>query len=107
MELINNPSLVSLTKWIENDKKELVDGCLRSLPMHHIILSDDYIQKIIAYVSLQKNQNLNFLAIAATPGWPRNLTKDFLEQAMTSDIEDTKKAATAALNGKYLKWSPL
>lgn len=107
LELINNPSPASLTKWIENDKKELVDGCLRSLAMHHIVPSDDCIQKIIAYVSLQKNQDLNFWTIAATPGWPRSLTKDFLEQAMTGDSEDTKKAATAALNGKYLKWNPL
>ena len=108
METMSTPSVFSLIKWIEDDKKELVDGSLRSLATHHIVPSNGDIQKIIQYVSLPKNQDIQFWAVAAAPGWPKELIETFLKKTIDSDIlEDTKKAAKAALNGKYLKWNPL
>jgi len=108
LECINNSSPISLARWIETNKKDLVNGGLRSLAMFHIVPSNDYIQRIIQYVSLQKNKELQFWAIAAAPGWSKILTQDFLEQVIKSaELEDTKKAAIAALSGKYLKWKPL
>jgi hypothetical protein len=99
----------SLATWIKKDKKiELINGGLRALAMLHLVPSTAFIQNVIQYVSLPSNQDLEFWTTAATPGWPANLTKTFLENIIISThLEDTKKAAKAALKGKYSNWNPL
>jgi len=85
-----------------------VNGGVRSLAILHIVPSNSYVRKIIQYASLKNNKDLQFWTIAATPGWPKKLTKKLLEQAINfSELKDTKRAALAALNGKYLKWKHL
>lgn len=108
LDNVSESLFVPLTKWIEKDKKELVEGCLRFLAMSHTTPTDDQIQQIIQYVSLPKNRDIQFWAIAAAPGWPKQLTTNFLEQAIElAHTEEIKKAAISAINGKYLKWNPL
>ena len=108
IETADNILPTSLMKWINNDKKELVDGGLRSIAMRHIVPNEKDIKKIIRYVSLTENHQIQFWAAAAAPGWPKKLTNTFLTHLMESAcLEDTKKAANAALDGRYLKWNPL
>jgi hypothetical protein len=100
--------LKSLPDWIEDNKKPLVEGGIRSLAMNKIIPSDTLINKIIKYVQKPENSHIDFWTAAASPGWPPNATNKFLEDCLLhSKSEETKKAAKAALNGKYMKWNPL
>lgn len=97
-----------LNSWITADQINLLNGGLRAVAMLHLLPDKKFIQKIIQHTSLPKNEALQFWTAAATPGWPVELTKDFLEHSIKSaNLDDTKKAATAALKGKYIKWNPL
>ena len=112
IKLNNTTSLFSvsatLSIWMDNNQTNLINGGLRALAMLHLIPDDSLIQKLIKLSSLPNNEALQFWTTAATPGWPPELTKSFLEQSIKSaNLDDTKKAAKAALKGKYLNWNPL
>jgi len=108
LEILSDSHPTSLRKWIDDDKADLVDGSLRSLAMLRIVPDNELIKKVIQYVSLPQNKNIQFWGTAAAPKWPKELTETFLvKMAKSACLVDTRKAAEAALNGKYLKWSPL
>jgi len=108
LEVINDYEVTTLLNWIDSDSKHLVSGSLRAFAMNQIIISELSIKKTIDYAFLPQNQDIQFWAVAAMPGWPKALTHATLEHATQSaQLEDTKRAATAALKGKYLKWNPL
>lgn len=103
---IQTPS--SLIKWLETSQIELANGGLQSLAMHRTIPTDEFIKCTLKLTSLPDNKELQFWTAAASAGWASSLTKLFLEKVIDSNHnEDTKKAAKAALKGKYLKWYPL
>ena len=84
------------------------DCRLLQLAINKFIPEDALISKIIDYVQQPDNVNMDFWVAAACPGWPTNLTSNFLHNCLlNSPLEDTKKAAKAALKGNYLKWHPL
>lgn len=97
-----------LTAWIEDDQIKLLNGGLRALATLHLVPGDTLIQKIIQYASLPNNEELQFWTAAASPGWPSELTNNFLNKIRDSaSLEDTIKAANAALKGRFLNWNPL
>ena len=79
LELIDSHEPISLLDWISNDKHQLVSGSLRSFAMNQIILKDEVISKIIIYVFIPENIDIQFWAVAAMPGWPKALTHETLE----------------------------
>ena len=108
LEQPHDPDLKSLSAWINQDKKSLVEGAIRSLAINKIIPNDNLIKKIISYAEKPDSRSIDFWVSAASPGWPENLTEYFLKYCLEhSQIDDTKKAAKAALKGKYLNWNPL
>lgn len=108
LEQPHDPDLKSLSQWIDQDKKSLIEGAIRSLAINKIIPSDNLIKKIISCAEKPDSRNLDFWVSAASPGWPANLTEPFLKNCLEhSQTDDTKKAAKAALKGKYLNWNPL
>lgn len=108
LEQSHNRAPYSLSIWIDMDKKSLVEGGIRSLAMNKLTPEDALINKIIDYAQQPDNINMDFWVAAASPGWPINLTNDFLHNCLLlSPLEDTKKAANSALKRKYLKWNPL
>ncbi|EIO4107083.1 TPA: hypothetical protein ACGU4U_000793 [Vibrio vulnificus] len=108
LEQLHDPDLKSLSKWIDQDKKSLIEGAIRSLAINKTTPSNKLIKKIISYAEKPDSRNSVFWISAASPGWPENLTESFLKDCLEhSEIDDTKKAAKAALKGKYLNWNPL
>ncbi|EIJ0971161.1 hypothetical protein LH716_004252, partial [Vibrio vulnificus] len=94
--------------WIDQDKKSLIEGAIRSLAINKTTPSNKLIKKIISYAEKPDSRNSVFWISAASPGWPENLTESFLKDCLEhSEIDDKKKAAKAALKGKYLNWNPL
>jgi hypothetical protein len=108
LEFYREQKIKTLPLWIKSDKKPLAEGGFRALAMHKIVPSKELIQEIINYVEKPENENAMFWVVAASPGWPMELTSDFLKYCLkNSKLEDTKKAAKAALENKYLTWKPL
>lgn len=86
----------------------LADGILRAIAMLQLIPENTHINKIIKYgLNLEIEDNSRVWIAAASPNWPKDATKIFLNECKTSENQQTKRAAEAALNNKYLKWSPL
>lgn len=106
-KLINQHSKL-LYYWLQSDRKHLVEGGIRALAMERIIPEERLINDILRYVESPQNQYIGFWVAAASPEWPKDLTEQFLLKCIeSSKLEDTKKAAFAALNGNYLKWNTL
>lgn len=108
LERLKNHKLTSLGKWIDTNNQALIEGGIRTLATNQLIPDEILIRKIISYAQKSGGGNVDFWAAAASPSWPTQLTKKFLEHCLEySLLDDTKKAAEAALKGKYLKWQPL
>lgn len=97
----------SLRAWIDADKKSLAEGGFRALAMMHLVPDQAMIDQIIAYAQCPDNTQLQFWVAAACPGWRGNNVSAFLEASLSHPLEDTQRAAKAALEHRYLKWRPL
>jgi len=108
LEFIKFGEIKSLQEWMTSKKTMLLEGAFRALTMHRITPNNEVIKDSIKYAADSKNDGLIFWLTAATPKWPKKLTISFLTfYAKGALLNDIKKAAEAALNGKYLKWKPL
>jgi hypothetical protein len=102
----NDPT--PIMKLLDTKNEWLIEGAFRAIAMLHLALNKKAVQKIIAYVSaLPNNHHLRFWIAAAAAGWDEVITSNFLQECVTSESKDLKKAALASIKGKYLKWSPL
>jgi hypothetical protein len=102
----NDPT--SIMKLLDTKNECLIEGAFRAIAMLHLVLNKKAVQKIIAYVSaLPNNHHLRFWIAAAAAGWGKVATSKFLQECVTSESSDLRKAAGASLKGRYLKWNPL
>ena len=97
----------SLLQWLANDEKPLVEGSFRAIALLHLSPGQELIDKIISYASAPDNEQLRFWVAAACPGWDADNVSNFLKLCLDNSLEDTRRAAKAALEKKYLKWRPL
>lgn len=98
----------SIKIFLSTNNTMLTDGILRAIAMLRLTPEENAIDKIINYgLNLNLEDNSRVWIAAAAPGWPPHITKRFLDECMTSDNQQIKRAAEAALKNKYLKWSPL
>lgn len=97
----------NIPNWITQDKSHLVEGALRAIAMEHLVPSNEIIEKILCYVELPENKHIRFWVAAAAPGWAYEPVRLFLQDCLEDPLEDTQKAARAALENRYLKWHPL
>ena len=85
----------------------LISGALRAMALEQINLPSDLVDKLIDFTLTIENDLSYFWIAAAAPGCESPKLKKYLNQWAKSDNEDISKAAKAALENKYLKWSIL
>jgi len=85
----------------------LVEGGLRAVAILHLKLPEETIRRILDFASQPEHVQVRFWVAAAAPGWDGAAVDEFLRSCMTADLDDTRKAAEAALRKIYLRWSPL
>jgi len=104
-------SIHTMIEIIEDEKNNplFVDGILRAIAMLKLIPDDNDIDSLILYGnSLKINDNNRTWIASAAAGWLNSKNADdFLQTCIKSNNQQTKKAAEAALNKKYIKWSVL
>jgi len=87
--------------------RSLCNGVLRAVAMLRLQLDDLTIAAILRYGASAEGQNSRFWIAAAAPGWDGAAVTAFLQSCAGDRLEDTRKAAEAALRKQYLKWDPL
>jgi HEAT repeat protein len=85
----------------------IAEGALRAIAMLQLKLPRSTILSILEFASRPENEQARFWVAAAAPGWNEPEVETFLHGCSHSELADTRKAAAAALQKKYLKWSPL
>ncbi len=86
----------------------LIDGAFRAVAMLRLRLEQTAVDQIVTFASaLPVAAGLRFWVAAAAPGWRGPNVEAFLNECARGPREDVREAAVAALQGKYLKWSPL
>ena len=76
--------------------------------MLQLNLDEDAVDEIINYgLLLDADDDSRVWIAAASPGWPLDLTRRFLNECITSKNQQVKRAADAAIKNNFLKWSPL
>ena len=85
------------------------DGILRAITMLKIIPNEEDINQLLTFSEDSKTpENNRIWIVSAAAGWHQNEgTLPILQKFANSDNPQTKKAAEAALNRKYVKWSIL
>lgn len=85
----------------------LAEGALRATAMLRLDLSESAVESLIRRVSNPENEQLQFWAAAAAPGWDARIVESFLRDCTRSERRETREAAQAALRKSYLDWNPL
>jgi HEAT repeat protein len=96
-----------LLRILSSGNAGLAEGALRAVAMLRLGLSTEAIESVIAHVAKPENEPLRFWVAAAAPGWDGPRVEAFLRDCVRSARKETREAAQAALEKKYLKWNPL
>ena len=83
------------------------EGAIRALAMTRDVPSPNTVATILEFVSEAAHQQVRFWVAAAAPGWPGDTMRHFLDECVRDGDAETQRAAKAAIEGRYLKWSPL
>jgi hypothetical protein len=86
-----------------------IDGAFRALAMMQSVPSRATINAIVTYASSPPPPNFQFRfwVAAAAAGWRNESVRSFLEACLLDPSADTRRAAEASLQNRYLKWNPL
>jgi len=97
--------------FLLNSKKNtpfLIDGLIRAIAILRLVPPEEEIEQIVSYGnSLYASDNSRAWIASAAAGWKGKKVEEFLNQCVLLGNPNTKKAAEAALNKKYLKWDIL
>lgn len=98
-------------KYVLNKSHNILlsDGILRAITMQKIIPDEEDINQLLTFAedSSTPDNNKTWI-VSASAGWHQNKrTVPFLQKHINSENPQTKRAAKAALNKKYIKWSIL
>jgi HEAT repeat protein len=86
----------------------LIAGAFRAVAMLRLKPSQAEVEQIIQHALRQSPYDqVHFWVAAAAPGWHGPLVEQFLAGAVNSSSDTTRRAALAAQQKQYLKWSPL
>ena len=97
----------ALPLLLSQESDSSYEGGLRALAMQRIRLSPALSEIVLRSVANPEKAALRFWAAAAGPGLQGAGVRAFLRSCETDRLEDTKLAASAALEGRYLTWRPL
>jgi hypothetical protein len=90
------------------EQESLMDGAFRAMAMLRLKPDAAAVEEILGFVSrLPVNHRLRFWVSAAAAGWEGESVRTFLKDCVRSPREESRKAAEASLEGKYLEWNPL
>jgi HEAT repeat protein len=101
-----------IDELIESRNAMLIEGGLRAIAMLRLVLDQDLVKKLLDHVSRmpsgdERTDWSRLWVAAAAPGWAFPEVTMYLKECIESEFGQLKLAATAALQGKYRKWSPL
>lgn len=93
---------------------DLIVGALQAVAMLHLRLNEPAIAQIITFASAQPRptqrheaERIRQWTAAAAAGWQCPAVLAFLNECLPTSDQGLQRAVTAALKGKYVKWSPL
>lgn len=108
LERTNDKDITLLLGLLSSNNDMLIEGAFRAIAMLRMIPSPSDIQRIMQYVKQQTVPGgVAFWLAAAAPGWNGTEVDAFLQQAVKSYDQQLQRAAIAAQQKKYIKWSPL
>lgn len=103
----------TLMDLVRTGNEGLAYGACEAMAMLRLVPPREIIEELLEFASrfpLDESQVANqwFPIVAAAPGWLERspAVRPFLETCLRSKNARVKLAAEAALQGKYLKWSP-
>ncbi len=104
----NDGDANSIVDLLEDNHPMFVNGVLRATAMLQLTPDDSTVRRIVNYgKGLEAEDDSRTWIAAAAAGWDDAGIAEFLEQCVASNNQQTQRAAKAALENKYLKWSPL
>lgn len=92
---------------LDSESLPRIEGAVRALAITQRVPSDAAIQGLLRLGSDPKYNQVRFWLAAASAGWPDRLTRSFLEECLHGGTAETRRAARASLEGRYIKWNPL
>jgi HEAT repeat protein len=103
-------SIHRIIKYLDSKNYDplFIDGLIRAIAILKIVPNENDIRRFVNYATSPETSvnNLTWIASAAA-GWKGIEVENFLNWCQKSENLQTKRAAEAALNNKYLKWSIL
>lgn len=104
---ITNGDSNTLLRLLENANLFAVEGALRAAALLRIRPSPAVVRKLIAFARKTDSEGIRFWMAAAGAGWNGEEVERFLRECLGSTSTETRKAASASLDHRYLKWRPL
>ena len=116
LSVLKKPLAEVWSKVLETQNPMFINGALRAIALLKIIPDDETIQSIIAVARQPKfvdgvrgypgdESGLRYWVAAASGGWKKSLTHEFLLECQLIKDTSLKFAADQALKGKYIKWN--
>jgi hypothetical protein len=107
---IQNGKISSIISFLDNKSKNpfVIEGLIRAIAMLKLIPSREDIEQIIAYGNMEDvAENHRTWIASAAADWTSNSVVCFLNKCVTSDNQQTRRAAKCSLRKEYLEWSIL
>lgn len=103
-----------VTRLIGTGNLGLIEGALQAVAMLHLRLNEAAVDQVVAFASAQprptqrhEGESIRRWTAAAAAGWKSPAVLAFLNECLPTSDQQLQRAVMAALQGKYVKWSPL
>lgn len=96
-----------LLSLLDSGKAAVAEGALRGAALLRVQLTDEVAEQVVDWLRTGGDDRHAFWAAAGAAGWAGQSTRTFLTQSQQSSSQDTRRAAEASLNKRYLNWKPL
>jgi hypothetical protein len=97
----------AVLKALRSNSPPRAEGALRALAITRRSILDSTSTAAILHASSPAHKSAIFWAAAAAAGWNTKITRAFLESCLHDESAETRRAAEASLEGRYLSWTPL
>ncbi|WP_460607527.1 hypothetical protein [Hymenobacter terrigena] len=115
LSILEKPLSEVWAEVLKTQNPMFIDGALRAIALLKLVPDDETIQDIIAVARQPEfidgvrgypgdKSGLRYWVAAASSGWKKSLTHEFLLECQLIKDTSLKHAADQALKGKYLKW---
>ena len=115
LSILEKPLAEVWSEVLKTQNPMFIDGALRAIALLKLVPDDVTIQNIIAVARQPEfvdgvrgysgdKSGLRYWVAAASGGWKKSLTHEFLLECQLIKDTSLKHAADQALKGKYLKW---